>query len=422
MQRLVCAATLVLALTGAACGLDPRVLHGVDDGPLDANASPEVSSAAGHDGSATAGHDGANAASDADTGSGDTEVSSVAGNDGSATAGYDGANPASDADGGQGDTNVSGTCATAPGASPQGRVILVGGLRELVVDGPGAHLYVSNDTDNRIEDVSIAACTAISPIGVGSSPEGFDITPDGKQLYVANKGGTNVSVVDLATRQELKKIFFTSNVSGDTPLSLAIANSGKAFFSTTFAGSGFGGRLMSIDLATGGVTQENSFFVDGTTTEATVLRASADHSVIGAVAGDISSAPVFIYTAAADTFKPEHDLNGFVSRVVVSPDGSMLLVDGTYVLDDDLNLLGKIPGATTAWAAFGGSSNVAYRAGAGHIDVLDTVHFNVTGTIPVTADTMANMDGSRNIGNMVASRDGHWLAVITDRGITFVTP
>jgi YVTN family beta-propeller protein len=311
-------------------------------------------------------------------------------------------------------------CASAPDIASPGLITLGGGLRELRIDACHAHVYVSNDTGNRIEDVSVAAGAVEAPIPVGSSPEGFDITPDGARLYVANRGGTNVSVVDLATRQELKKISFTSGFSGDTPLSLAIAKNGKAFFSTTFAGSGFGGRVMSLDLATEAVTQEDSFFVDGTTTEATILQSSFDHTVIGAVAGDISSAPVFVYTAAADTFKPEHDLNRFVSRVVVSADGSLLLVDGAFVLDTNLNLLGTISGATTVWAAFGPSSGVAYRAAGDHIDVLDTTHFLVTGSIPVTADTMHGTDGSRNLGNLGVSSNGHWIVIITDHGLTFV--
>jgi hypothetical protein len=227
-------------------------------------------------------------------------------------------------------------------------------------------------------------------------------------------------VVDLASGKELKKISFTSGFSGDTPLSLAIAKSGKAFFSTTFAGSGFGGRVMSLDLATEAVTQENSFFINGTTTEATILASSFDHTVIGAIAGDISSAPVFAYTTAADTFKPEHDLNGFVSRVVISADGSLLLVDGTFVLDVNLNLLGTIPGAKTVWAAFGPSSGVAYRAAADHVEVLDTTHFVVTGSIPVTADTMHGTDHSRNLGNLAVASNGHWIVIVTDRGLTFV--
>ena len=212
---------------------------------------------------------------------------------------------------------------------------------------------MSDGTGNRIDDYSVASASLQAPIAVGSKPSGFDITPDGQRLYVANTGGTNISVVDLGSRRELTKVNFTSNFSGDTPLSLAISRNGKALFSTTFAGSGFGGRMMSLDLATQTITQATGFFINGTTTEATQLKASGDHAMVGIVAGDISSAPVFVYQASTGQFSNEHDLSGFVSRVAVSADGTLLLVDGRYVLDNALNLLGTIPGSAMSYAAFG---------------------------------------------------------------------
>ncbi len=303
-------------------------------------------------------------------------------------------------------------------------VPLEGGLREVVIGPCNEHVYVSNGSYNRIEDYSVSSAATATPIAVGSTPSGFDITPDGRRLYVANTGGTNVSVVDLEARQELRKVTFTSNFSGDKPLSLAIAANGKALFSTTFGGSGFGGRMMSLDLATEAITQRTDFYYNGTTTEATVLKASADRSVIGIVAGDISSAPVFTYTAATNSFTSEHDLNGFISRVAVSADGSTLLVDGTYVLDSSANLLGTINGAQTPFAAFGPSAAVAYRASASGVDILDTAHFLVQGSISLTADTMQGNGGAGSIssavGNMAVSSDGKWMAVITDHGITIV--
>jgi YVTN family beta-propeller protein len=43
---------------------------------------------------------------------------------------------------------------------------------------------------------------------VGQGPEGFDISPDGKQLWAANSRDGSVSVVDLAT----KKVVNTFNI------------------------------------------------------------------------------------------------------------------------------------------------------------------------------------------------------------------
>jgi YVTN family beta-propeller protein len=318
-------------------------------------------------------------------------------------------------------TPIAAACTPGPGIQLQGQaeVPLAGDLRELVIDDCRGRVYVTNDTDNRVEVVDVGTQTALAPISVGSIPRGLDMTPDGARLYVANKGGTNISVVDLAAHNEVKKISFVPESSGETPLSLAISKNGLAFFSTTFDGSGYGAHVMRLDLATEKVVVEPSFSDGGPTTEATVLRANVDHSVIGAVAGDVSSAPVFVYTAAENKFKPEHDLQGFVNRAAVSPDGKML-VDGSYVLDADLNLLGTIKDASSPWAAFSATSDLAYRTSSNAVQILDTKRFVVTSSIALSASTTDTATQFNGIGNLAVSADGRWLAMITDHGLTLV--
>jgi len=351
-------------------------------------------------------------------------------------AGMDGAvmDGASDADAGMPTDGFPGWgpphCTGAAAASvPSGGkfVPIAGTLAEIVVDPCNEHVYVTNSSSNRVEDYAVASGALQAPIPVGSVPVGLDVTPDNRQLYVANSGGTNLSLVDLATRREQTKINFTSGFSGDTALSVAITANGKALFSTTFAGSGFGGRLLSADVTNGAVTQRTDFFINGTTTEATFLRPSADHTVVGAIAGDISSGPVFVYRAAADAFAPEHDLNGFIETVAVDPHGTLIAVQGALVLDTNLNLLGTVTGgAGGPFAAFGPSGAVLYRPKSNGIEIVDAAHFLVTGTIPVSADTLTVSASAvrplhgPSIGDLVVSSDGKWLAVITDHGITIL--
>jgi YVTN family beta-propeller protein len=404
----------------------------VDTSPVDSTASDATSgdasvSDAGADSQTPETGVGDSSASDADAGdSGASEADASeadASDTGASEADAGDSSPidASGVDSGSSDTGGPSLC-TGHGAMPVvdgGLLIpLSGTLREIVIDSCNEHVYVSNEAQNEIEDYAIATGALASPILVGSQPQGFDITPDNRRMYVANTGGTNISVVDLSTRQELKKINVPPNSSNDTPYSLAIASNGKALFSTTFAGSGFGGRMMSLDLASEVVNQRTDFFSNGTTTEATIVKAGADRSTVAAVAGDISSGPVFAYHSAADTFSPERDLNAFVSRVAVSSDGTLILVNATYVFDGSLNLLGTVTGGGP-WGAFGPSDAVAYRAATGAIEVLSSSRFLVTGSIPVTADTIQSTGGSW-VGNLAVSSDGKWLAMITDHGITFV--
>lgn len=53
--------------------------------------------------------------------------------------------------------------------------------------------------------------TALTQITVGAQPEGIDITPDGKEVWVAHRGSGAVSVIDTAA----KKVSETIKVGGD---------------------------------------------------------------------------------------------------------------------------------------------------------------------------------------------------------------
>ncbi len=47
--------------------------------------------------------------------------------------------------------------------------------------------------------VHASAYRTIATVGVGTNPNGVGITPDGRFAYIANNGGTTVSVIDVAT-------------------------------------------------------------------------------------------------------------------------------------------------------------------------------------------------------------------------------
>ena len=297
---------------------------------------------------------------------------------------------------------------------------VTGNLTEVIIDDQCAYAYATNATSNEIEVVSLRTGSPQAPIKVGSAPTGLDISPDGKTLYVANSGGNDLSVVDLRTGVVTKTVPVVAGFSNDTPFSLAVAQSGLVLFSTTFAGSGFGGRLMQFDPSSNTVSQRKDFFSGGATTEVTYLRASGNRSAIGIVAGDISSAPVFLYSSAANSFTPEKDLNGFVSYVALDQSGATVMVNpGTYVLNGSLLLQGTIPGGTYGVAADPAGA-VGYQVGPSGIDVLDLKRFTKTGNLPL-GDTLNAANSFRHgVGELAISRDGAVLAVLTDHGLSLV--
>jgi hypothetical protein len=97
----------------------------------------------------------------------------------------------------------------------------------------------------------------------------------------------------------------------------------------------------------------------------------------------------------------------------------MVLVDGRYVLDGSLNLLGTITGAARRWAAFAPGGAVAYRTATGAVEIVIPAQFLVTGSIPLSADTMQTTVGSY-VGNMAVASNGRWAAIITDHGVTLL--
>lgn len=316
---------------------------------------------------------------------------------------------------------ASGGCMTGF-ASPL-LVPITGSLGEVVIDAQCRYAYVTNQTNNRVEVVSLQEGKLGAPIAVGSAPVGLDTSPDGTTLYVANSGGNNISVVDLTHGVETQKIPVASGFSNDRPFSLAVASNGHVLFSTTFAGSGFGGRMMQWDPISNTLSQRTDYWYWGTTTEITFLKANADRSVIGIVAGDISSGPIFHYLAASDSFTPEKDLNAFVSYVALDASGNTTLVNpGTYVLDGSLNLAGTIPGGQFG-VAVDPSGTLGYQVSSTGVDVLDLSTLLKTDTLALgdTVNSGSVYYFRSGVGHMSISRDGAVLAVITDNGLSLLS-
>lgn len=76
----------------------------------------------------------------------------------------------------------------------------------LVVSRDERHIFTSNVNSDSIsildrDPKADASGWRQTTIPVGKGPEGFDVSPDGKQLWAANSNDGTVSVIDLATRK-----------------------------------------------------------------------------------------------------------------------------------------------------------------------------------------------------------------------------
>jgi streptogramin lyase len=181
----------------------------------------------------------------------------------------------------------------------------------VVINPASTYAYFTVPSENEVAVLNLSTDQYGTPIPVGSDPQGIDITPNGKTLYVADSGGQTISKVTIAT-SKVKTIITPAGGLSDTPYSIVVLNNGNALYSTTFAGSGFGANVYDLNLSTDASTEVTSFGINGEVTEVTQLSRSWNHKIAGAVLGDDSGGPFDIYTAATGDVV-SGSLNNFIS-------------------------------------------------------------------------------------------------------------
>lgn len=82
----------------------------------------------------------------------------------------------------------------------------------------------------------------VTAIPVGKGPEGFDLSPDGKEVWAANSGGGSVSIIDVAT----KKVTATLDLETNRSNRLKFTPDGKLVLISDDGGAG----LVIVDAAT----------------------------------------------------------------------------------------------------------------------------------------------------------------------------
>jgi YVTN family beta-propeller protein len=85
-------------------------------------------------------------------------------------------------------------------------------------------------------------------VSVGRGPEGFDLSPDGKEIWTAHMNDGGVSVIDVAT----KKVVRTIDVGARAPNRLKFTTDGKLALISEIAGGG----LVVVDTASGTVRKK----------------------------------------------------------------------------------------------------------------------------------------------------------------------
>jgi hypothetical protein len=201
--------------------------------------------------------------------------------------------------------------------------------RDLIYDNSRNRLYVTT-AGGLIRRFDVASQTLLSPLVVGSSLNGGDITPDGHYLYVTEGAIAGVvHKVDLNTGTVTDLTYPAQSESGGWDLK--IASNGKAFLTVKTDGVAQWVGIHQIDLTSD--TISNRFDVPGTDGSAvgsnTLMSRSADRNVVFFQEGDNSSGNIFTYSAISDSF-PHDQLSGLFqpyAPAAVNRDGSLIAVD-----------------------------------------------------------------------------------------------
>src|ERR1043166_3815811 len=177
---------------------------------------------------------------------------------------------------------------------------------DMVFDYSGQHLYISTST-GLIETFNLPTLSFGKSYNLGGSLNGVDIARDNSFLLVAqNNVGVSQGTfhrLDL-TSGIVTNINYT-RANGETGAwDVAIGSNGLALVDTQFGGSGRV-PLRQIDLSTNAITTRSDApgsGPGGQVRQNTQIHRSADGSRFFFMESNISSGPVFTYSATSNTF------------------------------------------------------------------------------------------------------------------------
>lgn len=284
-------------------------------------------------------------------------------------------------------------------------------FQDVVINPKSTIAYLTVPGKNQVDVLNLKTGTFSAPIPVGPDPLGLDITPDGKTLVVCDGGAASISEVRLKTGK-VTTIPTPSGFLQNTAYSIVALNNGNALFTTTFQGSGFGANAYDLNLSTKAISVVPGIGINGQVTEVTQLSRSANHSTAAAVLGDDSGGPFDVYTAATGNVVAG-SLNTFISSSALSGNGSILLVDGIYVINAATgSLVGTISGP-------GGNSVLNAAGTTGYTLSGDSItELNIAA---LSTGSVISLPGSASGGAELAiSPNGKWLVAEISGGAAIV--
>jgi sugar lactone lactonase YvrE len=252
--------------------------------------------------------------------------------------------------------------------------------RDVVFDAARDLLYITTGS-GQVQRYDVANRALLTPWNVGTSLNGADITPDGNTLLVTENqiSGSQGTLheVDLNTGQVTNLTYPLGFLEGGS-WEVAVADNGKAFFSSTFQGSG-PVALRELNLATGTITNRQ------TINQNTNIRRGADGSLLFLTQSNSSAGPILTYDPASDSFPHSAQTAAYYDNQssAVNRDGSLIATQlgygpncyyGVSVMDRNFNSVRTFAPSYNGGLAFDPSRDLFYLidASADQVVAFDT--------------------------------------------------
>jgi hypothetical protein len=234
-------------------------------------------------------------------------------------------------------------------------------VRDLAYDAKRGQVYASVPGTGRVEVVQVGATGALSllaPIAVGGNPRGVDLTVSGDSLAVA-LGTTQLAFANLTSGVVSTETVITDTFLDRRTDNVRVAANGRAIFTATFSGSGYGGSALQFDLATRTVISTAN--AGGlTTTEVVPLAASTDRKrVYGLIDDSCCPETGFLYDVATAQFTQHGTVSSYFPMVATDSTGSKFLI-GQSLYGPDLLLVRTLTGGSSGPVALSPDATFAY--------------------------------------------------------------
>ncbi len=312
-------------------------------------------------------------------------------------------------------------------AKASGTLIPAPSRVDMVYDSARDTLYITSGTS--VLRYQIGTNTFLTPIELGGSLRGIDLSPDGNTLAVADKTRSATEVwihlVDLTNGVSRKATFPRASGEGGT-FTVAFGNDGAVLVTSTYEGSGWV-PMRRHDPATGATS-----VVASSVNQNSMLAPSGDRGVIGFAESNSSDGPFGRYRVGdGNLLRKSGYTDGtswFNYEMGANRDGTQYAIPtygGTFICDADLRKIrtvGQYAGPQPVGVVYHPVYDLVYFAWAGSTQVRA---FETTSFTQVDAydfeHTFAHMGNTAfTQGRLKISGDGSLLFATVNGGVRYL--